>query len=178
MVTFSAGSINLIKDLRSGYQETLHSEITAFLHSLKGDLENKPWWSNGWVFNEPPEGASFASYDTYISKLDWAVSDNNPKIWIGIQDFTLENLFVDCQEHPLLYIWVSNLKQYRSEAQKIGAQLVIKDKNNYGEINLKMTGGFLVQYPVQKYLTQQIQQFDEIMRPQIIGFMDYFAADL
>ena len=139
MVTFSAGSINLIKDLRSGCQQTLQSELTAFLHSLKDDLENKPWWSNGWVFKEPTEGASFGSYDTYISKLDWAVNDDEHKVWIGIQDFTPEHLFVDCLEHSLLYIWVSNLKQYKNEAQKIGAQLVLKDKNNFQNYFVKFS---------------------------------------
>jgi hypothetical protein len=181
MGTFSAGSITLISALRSGYRQTLKSDLENFLFSLDEDLKKKPWWKdketgdNKWVFKS---WSDEKAGEIYISKLEWAVNENDFKIMIGVQEFIPEALFMNSIEQSMLYIWVLDTKKYRGEGEEIGAKLVLGKMYNYGKPKMNLPGGYLVKEPISRYITDPIEQFDVIMRKQIVAFMDYFASSL
>ena len=170
METFSEESLLLIKhwdtvqDILDA-EKRLRGEFQSVLVSLEPELAKNDWWSDGWAF---------VKQGVYISNEAWRSGDDYV-IWIGVEGFTAERLF-GIESPPLLYVWVSGRRH--DLVRILTGQIGRSESEVLGEIDHSLSSGYVVRKPVQKCLSEQIGDFDQIIRRPILDFLVHYAKVL
>lgn len=174
MGIFSEESILLIKNWEavSGIliaEKGLRNELTKFLYSIESDLKNTDWWQDWYVFTK------HSVYEVSISKRDWQVSDN-PVVLIGVEGFVPESLF-GFESQARLYVFVAE-KRYYELAKKLAEEIGEVEDDVIGEIDRRTTSGYVIRHAVTQCLPEEIDDFEDMIRSQIINFLTHYARVL
>lgn len=168
MKTLSEESILLAKNWET-FQEILKAEqkliedISVFLLSVESEMLTKKWWQNGWNF------VDYEGSEIYIANQNWISNYEEYVISIGIEGVTPESLFGN-KRSPLLYVKSSDYNLVKTLAEKLEEEETLK----FGEIDYS-SRRYIVTQPLPKVLPEQVEKFDEVVRPQIVDFLSYYA---
>jgi hypothetical protein len=159
------------QDLRAA-ENLLRKELSVLLASLQPTLAASAWWATGWDFKAPTES------QFYIARHDWHIPDvDTPVIWIGVENFTPENLF-GLDMSPTLYVWVYGRRQQL--AQIVSERLLTRGLlGDDRVVNQTLNGGiYVVSRPVTRHPSEQLTLFATKMHQQILEFTEHYAGTL
>lgn len=145
-------------------EKRLRKEMSDLLLSIEPQLSKNSWWQNGWVFNQYQES------QVYISNQHWQIN-NDFAIWIGVENFTPTHIF-GVESPPTLYVWTAK-KQY-DLAQMLVEQIEKSEYKVLGEVDHRVSG-YVVKANVKKCLPEEVEEFGEVTRKQIVDFFTHSA---
>jgi hypothetical protein len=149
-------------------EKGLRGELSHLLFSTESNLRQHDWWEDGWHFVQHRED------QVYISREEWQV-DGTFLVWIGVEAFTPERVFGTQSSPPQLYVWVA--RNQCDLAQTLAEAIEASEGEPLGEIDHRQTG-YVVKYPVQKCLSENVEEFDNIVSWQITDFFAHYARVL
>jgi len=76
-------------------QGRLDEELTETLFSLQADLNEQPWWEQGWEF--------YTGRGIYILNGNWRTKERKSVLWMGVYNFDADHVF-GLKAAPLFYI--------------------------------------------------------------------------
>lgn len=141
----------------------LQRELAAGLRGIEATLRKEPWWDHNWFF--VPRGEQ----QCWIGRKEWG-SREDCAIWIGVEEFTAENLFGDGNSAST-YVWTNHgnkslansLKELLSTRQPIGKMPNKPDC-------------YVIQQHLPKLLAPEADQIDQIIHDRIIEWVRFYGA--
>src|SRR5208282_5860044 len=120
--------------------DTLKTQLSELLSSLKDDLNKTDWWSEDWSF------VRHTDEQVYIAHNTWRYNKSDYAVWIGIEQFVPSVLFGKAV-FPQLYVWSSI-----SDKQFIGkAREIFRSKKILGTVDEKK-GSYIIKHFLPKIL--------------------------
>jgi hypothetical protein len=150
-------------------ERRLRREFPELLSSLEPELAKNDWWQDGWVFE--------SRWDTeaYIANRNWQSKDTH-LIWIGVEQFGLENL-LGVKTSPNLYVWVAGREKGRAEfAQRLAGWIVSRYKV-LDEVESGLDGYYVVSELITPLPPEVTEETVALVRKRILDFFcDYAKA--
>lgn len=143
--------------------DRLKTELSSVLHSVESELVEQDWWHNGWRF------VPHHSNQAYISRESW--KRKGYVVWIGVERFDPERLFGSAPPAQF-YVWTHN--KYHDLAQALGEAIEESEEDVLGDVD-QTQSGYIVTYPVSKYLPGDIDGFQDSVRREVLGFFGYWG---
>jgi len=145
--------------------DTLKTQLSELLSSLKDDLNKTDWWSEDWSF------VRHTDEQVYIAHNTWRYNKSDYAVWIGIEQFVPSVLFGKAV-FPQLYVWSSI-----SDKQFIGkAREIFRSKKILGTVDEKK-GSYIIKHFLPKILPGQSSECENIIRERIIQFFSYYSKE-
>jgi len=142
-------------------QRKLRDELSTFLVSLGGQLQQSGWWNKGWNFIKQSDE------QIYIAHSHWRKNGDKPEyvFWIGVESFNPNALF-GRQSDQQLYLWVN-----RDPSLTTTLRTMVAEKKVVlpGE-SVDRPQGYIVRKFIPKILPNEVARFGEIVSPIIIDF--------
>ena len=169
MITFSEESRFLLNNWDRVVElmnaaDACHSEMLAYLHSVKDILRAESWWDEDLQF------VPLDDYQCYISKKQWQVDDSHV-IWIGVEKFTPDAIF-SATSPPSCYLWA------QSRAAEIADALLVHVKRD-SELKRLLAFGtsgqntrYLLQKKLRRWYPGELDEFiSGVPLREIVDFM-------
>jgi hypothetical protein len=148
-------------------QRKLRVELSKFLISLEGQLQQSGWWNKGWNFIKQSDE------QIYIAHSRWRKNGDKPEyvLWIGVESFNPNALF-GRQSDQQLYLWVN-----RDPSLTTTLRTMVAEKKVVlpGE-SVDRPQGYIVRKFIPKILPNEVARFGEIVSPIIIDFFTECAS--
>ncbi|MBK4732518.1 hypothetical protein JJD41_22010 [Oxynema sp. CENA135] len=168
MDIFSPESLLLARHWES-YRELLEiepqleREIGEFLAAIESELVKQAWWKNEWSF------VAYEQSEIYIANQNWVSPYEEFVLSIGLEGVTPNRLF-GRENPPQFYVKSSDYNLCKLLTDKLA------DRESLEFVEMDYSSSrYLLTKPLPKVLPEEVEQFGEVVKPQIVEFLSFYA---